>query len=273
MHKHPLPDHTTARCWYLEPMAIAECNFRLTAVLMIAAALLGLGGGALLREEMDGIYVLVVLLFLPTGAVGLHIAITLIRLAFVSPGKVIACATADGLYLPIHPAPWVRAFTPAARPCYFIAWANISHVFAVESKRLGEGGIIRISSLYVYRRDGGKALYFNTDAMGGLGVAQEIAEVARAARRGLLPVPQVPTTRLHIRPLGWLVLLASIVLSGLLLVDGLYLVPAAGEPQPQRNPLGWRYDDLIPGFMLVLCAIFWPKAQAVMREYRPKGGE
>ncbi len=263
------PNEATARCWYLGVQAIAECNFRITAALMIAAMLLGLGGGALLREDIEGIHGLMALLFLPTGAAALHNAITLLRFAFMPPGKVIACATADGLYLPIHPAPWVRVFAPAVRPDYFIAWADISDVRAVETERLSEAGTIHISSLYVYRHDGGKALYFNADAMGGLGVAREIAEVALAARHGRLPVPQVQTTRLQIRPLGWLVMLASIVLAGLLLAEGLSVMStASAAAQPQRNPLGLGYDYLMPGFILLLCAYLWPKGQAVMREYR-----
>ena len=264
--KHlPNPQSPTVRTWYPQTSVIAESNFRIGIALVMAALVLGMGGPRLWKDDITGMEMFFLMVFLPVGVIALQIALNVIAFAYIPPGKPMAFATREGLVLPIHRHAWVRVFGPSARANTFIPWTDIQRLHAHEDQRIMESGPVPISSLRVYLRDTAKPITFNTDNLGGIGVGREIAAIGNAALQGILPQRQAPTTRVQVRPLGWLLLCVNIVISLLLAAEGVHMASQSHPPGTPAAALWVSYDYLFAAFILLMFLYFFPNAQARMR--------
>ncbi|WP_143326209.1 hypothetical protein [Vandammella animalimorsus] len=241
------------RYWIVNPHTVAEANLRMGAALIMV-----MGGsiGAFSLLKIGGWFSL---LALPFAALALLAALVWGRLfafAFLHPQRRLAQIDQHGLRLAVDHSV-LAGFWPRQQLGPPMPWQQLQAVYAYQTQRMGEHGMLYFSHLAVVFKDG-QTQRFDTDVLGQHAVSEDIAAAAQAVLAGQRP-PAAPDVALHIRPLGWLVAALG-PLCVLLLIA---LLAFKSELQPILGPHFNRTSDYAMTLLLLLmCARLAPSWQA-----------
>ncbi|PAT31979.1 hypothetical protein CK626_07225 [Vandammella animalimorsus] len=241
------------RYWIVNPHTVAEANLRMGAALLMV---MGGGIGVFSLLKIGGWFSL---LALPFAALALLAALVWGRLfafAFLHPQRRMAQIDQHGLRLVVdHSA--LAGFWPRQELGPPMPWPQLQAVYAYQTQRMGEHGMLYFSHLAVVFKDG-QTRRFDTDVLGQHAVSEDIAAAAQAVLAGQRPAA-APDVALRIRPLGWLVAtlgpLCALLPTSLLVLQE-ELKPILG-PHFERTI---DYSMLL--LLLMLCARLAPSWQA-----------